>query len=155
LIRYGGHKYAAGLSIARSEIESFRKKLSEVSRQLLTDEDLIPKIDIDAEIALEDVDEKLIDTLELFAPFGPSNARPVFVTRHLEVAGDPVVVGNNHLKLRLRQQDSVLDAIGFGMGRFALPLARARRADFAYSLEFNEWNGQRKIQLRLRDIHLQ
>jgi len=154
LIRYGGHKYAAGLSIARSEIESFRRKMSEVSRQLLSDEDLIPKLDVDAEIRFDEIDEKLIDVLELFAPFGPANMRPVFVSRHSELVGDPVVVGNNHLKLRLRQQDKVIDAIGFGMGRFALPLARARRADFAYSLEFNEWNGQRRIQLRLRDIHL-
>jgi len=161
LIRYGGHKYAAGLSISRSEIESFRRKMSEVSRQLLSDEDLIPKLEVDAEIRFDEIDENLVDTLELFAPFGPANMRPVFVSRHSELAGDPVVVGNNHLKLRLRQQDSVFDAIGFGMGRLALPLARARRADFAFSLEFNEWpknghkwNGQRRIQLRLRDIHL-
>jgi single-stranded-DNA-specific exonuclease len=154
LIRYGGHKYAAGLSIARAEIEPFRNKLCEVSRQLLTDEDLIPKIEVDAEIGLEDVDEKLVDTLELFAPFGPANTRPVFVSRRLELAGDPIVVGNNHLKFRVRQYDRVLDAIGFGMGNRALPLARAGRADLAYTLEFNEWNSQRRIQLRLKDLHL-
>ncbi|MGH8003971.1 MAG: single-stranded-DNA-specific exonuclease RecJ, partial [Limisphaerales bacterium] len=142
LLRYGGHKYAAGLSIARSEIESFRRKINEVSRQLLSDEDLIPRLEVDAEVGLNEVNDQLVETLELFAPFGPANSRPVFVTRGLELAGLPVLVGNNHLKFRARQGNQIHEAIGFGMGNWLPRLAsvaeRAGFVDLAYTLDFNE-----------------
>lgn len=156
LLRYGGHKYAAGLSIARSEIPGFRRKINEVSRRLLSEEDLIPRLDVDAEVSLEEVDEVLVETLELFAPFGPGNTRPIFVSRGLELAGLPVLVGNNHLKFRVRQGTGIREAIGFGMGSF-LPrvLSCAERGglvDLAYTLDFNEWYGQRRIQLHVKDL---
>ncbi len=158
LLRYGGHKYAAGLSIARSEIESFRRKINEVSSRLLSDEDLIPRLEVDAELGLAEVTGKLVETLELFAPFGPANSRPIFVTRGLELAGLPALVGNNHLKFRVRQGNQVLEAIGFGMGgwlpRLAPVVDRSGFVDLAYTLDFNEWNGQKKIQLQLKDIRL-
>lgn len=158
LLRYGGHKYAAGLSIARSEIESFRQKINEVSHQLLSDEDMIPRLEVDAEIGLQEVNDHLVETLELFAPFGPANSRPVFVTRGLELAGLPTMVGNNHVKFRVRQGNQVLEAIGFGMGNWLPRLfsvaERAGFVDLAYTLDFNEWNGQKKIQLQLKDIRL-
>ena len=158
LIRYGGHKYAAGLSIARSEIEPFRRKINEVSRQLLSDEDLIPRLEVDAEVGLYEVDERLVETLELFAPFGPANSRPVFVSRGLELAGLPALVGNNHVKFRVRQGNLMREAIGFGMGswlpRLAAVAERSGFVDLAYTLDFNEWNGQKKIQLHLKDVRL-
>ncbi|HXF48614.1 MAG TPA: single-stranded-DNA-specific exonuclease RecJ [Verrucomicrobiae bacterium] len=158
LLRYGGHKYAAGLSIARSEIEPFRRKINEVSSRLLSDEDLIPRLEVDAEVGLHEVNDRLVETLELFAPFGPANSRPVFVTRGLELAGLPALVGNNHVKFRVRQGNLVHEAIGFGMGsqlpRLAAVAERSGFLDLAYTLDFNEWNGQKKIQLHLKDIRL-
>ena len=158
LLRYGGHKYAAGLSIARSEIETFRRKIKEVSHQMLSDEDLIPRLGVDAEVGLSEVDDKLVETLELFAPFGPANSRPIFVSRGLEFAGRPAVVGTSHLKFRVRQDNQVLEAIGFGMGgllpRVQSSAERGGFVDLAYTLDFNDWNGQRRIQLQLKDIRL-
>jgi single-stranded-DNA-specific exonuclease len=158
LLRYGGHKYAAGLSIARSEIETFRRKINEVSSRLLSDEDLIPRLEVDAEVVLTEVNDHLVETLELFAPFGPANSRPVFVTRGLELAGLPALVGNNHIKFRVRQGNLMHEAIGFGMGswlpRLAAVAERSGFVDLAYTLDFNEWNGQKKIQLHLKDIRL-
>ncbi|MCI0406061.1 MAG: DHH family phosphoesterase [candidate division Zixibacteria bacterium] len=158
LLRYGGHKYAAGLSIARSEIEGFRRKINEVSSRLLSDEDLIPRLEVDAELGLNEVNERLVETLELFAPFGPANSRPIFVTRGLELAGLPALVGNNHIKFRVRQGNLIHEAIGFGMGswlpRLASTAERSGFVDLAYTLDFNEWNGQKKIQLHLKDIRL-
>src|SRR3989304_6081813 len=125
---------------------------------MLSDEDLIPRLGVDAEVGLSEVDDKLVETLELFAPFGPANSRPIFVSRGLEFAGRPAVVGASHLKFRVRQDNQVLEAIGFGMGgllpRVQSSAERGGFVDLAYTLDFNDWNGQRRIQLQLKDIRL-
>jgi len=155
LIRYGGHKYAAGLSIAPEKIESFRKCLNEVSTEMLTEEDLIPKLNIDAELDLEFITDDLVDILEKFAPFGPQNMRPVFVTFGCEIVGTPHIVGKKHLKFRIRKGDNVLDCIGFNQGDFLNRLNyRPMIVDIAYIIEYNIWNGMKRIQIRTKAIKL-
>jgi single-stranded-DNA-specific exonuclease len=155
LLKYGGHKYAAGLSISSKEIESFKEKFKLVSARIIKDEDLIPRLTVDAELELEEIQDGLISALELFAPFGPGNLKPVFVTRGLELADDAYVVGNNHLRLRVKKNGIIMDAIGFNLGDFAKPLAmRGTKIDLAYVLELNVWNGNSKIQMRLKDLHM-
>jgi single-stranded-DNA-specific exonuclease len=155
LIRYGGHKYAAGLSIAPEKIESFRKCLNEVSTEMLTEEDLIPKLNIDAELDLEFITEDLVDILERFSPFGPQNMRPVFVTFGCEIVGTPHIVGKKHLKFRIRKGDNVLDCIGFNQGDFLNKLNyRPMIVDIAYIIEYNIWNGMKRIQIRTKAIKL-
>jgi len=153
LIRYGGHKYAAGLTILPENIDKFREKLIRVSGEMLTDEDLIPKLYVDAEIEPEQVTDDFVQLLEKFSPFGPMNMRPIFLTRNLEVVGQPYKVGKNHLKMKVRKGDVVLDVIGFGFGDLVRPLSmRAGTIDMAYVIEFNHWNGVARIQLRVKDI---
>jgi single-stranded-DNA-specific exonuclease len=153
LIRYGGHKYAAGLTILPENIEEFRKKLLAVSKEMVADEDMIPKMYIDAEISLEHIDTDFLDLLESFSPFGPMNTRPVFLTRRIEVVGQPHVVGKNHLKMKVRQGDAIFDVIGFGFGEMVRPLSiRSGTIDMAYVIEYNSWNGTKRIQLRVKDI---
>jgi single-stranded-DNA-specific exonuclease len=153
LIRYGGHKYAAGLTILPEKVENFRKKMIDVSNKMLSDEDMIPKLYIDAEIELNQIDYDFLDVLELFSPFGPMNMRPIFLTRNLEVLGQPYQVGKNHLKMKVRKGDTILDVIGFGFGDLVRPLAmRAGTVDMAYVIEYNHWNGVDRIQLRVKDI---
>jgi len=153
LIRYGGHKYAAGLTILPENVDRFREKMIAVSKEMLTDEDLIPRLFIDAEIELDQIDSDFVDILELFSPFGPMNMRPIFLTRNLEVVGQPYKVGKNHLKMRVRKGDTVLDVIGFGFGELVRPLSmRAGTIDMAYVIEYNHWNGVARIQLRVKDI---
>jgi single-stranded-DNA-specific exonuclease len=155
LIRYGGHKYAAGLSIHPSDIDTFRQKLNQVSTRMLSDDDLIPKLQIDSELELDEISEELVEVLEKFAPFGPQNMRPVFITSQAEVVGTPHRVGTNHLKLKVRRGDKVFDVIGFGFGDFITRLhGHPTYVDLAYVLEFNNWNGMNRIQLRLKDIKL-
>ncbi len=155
LIRYGGHKYAAGLSIDPANIEPFREKLNQVSTRMLTDEDLVPKLEIDAELELESIDENLVNVLEQFAPFGPHNMRPVFVTYQCEVVGTAHRVGTNHLKFKVRRGGEVFDCIGFGFGDFLNKMhTRPTFVDIVYVLEFNSWNGADRIQLRIKDIKL-
>jgi single-stranded-DNA-specific exonuclease len=153
LIRYGGHKYAAGLTIRPENVEKFRKRMIEVSGQMLTDEDLIPKLFIDAEIEPDQITSEFVDILELFSPFGPMNTRPIFLTRNLEVVGQPYRVGKNHLKMKVRKGDNAFDVIGFGFGELVRPLSiRAGTVDMAYVIEYNSWNGVDRIQLRVKDI---
>lgn len=155
LSRYGGHKYAAGLSIDPAKIEPFREKLNQVSTRMLSEEDLIPKLQIDSELELEQIDENLVTILEKFAPFGPQNMRPVFVTYQAEVVGSPHVVGSNHLKFKVRRNHKVFDCIGFGFGDYMTKMhMRPLYLDMVYVLEFNNWNGANKIQLRIKDLRV-
>jgi len=155
LIRYGGHKYAAGLSISPQDINPFREKFKKVSDQRLKDDDLVPKLFLDAELELAQIDTNLMKLLDLFAPFGPQNHRPIFQTRNLSVWGGPYVVGNNHLRLRVKKDKAVFDCIGFGLGDMSKPLSmKGVRLDLAYVLETNYWNDTYKIQLRIKDLKI-
>ncbi len=155
LLKYGGHKYAAGLSISSKEIETFKERFKQISASKLKDDDLIPKLCVDAEIELEEINDELLSALELFAPFGPGNLKPVFATRELEVTEEPYIVGKNHLRLKVRKNGMVMDAIGFNLGDFAKPLAmRGTMVDLAYVVEVNIWNGNTKIQMRLKDLRI-
>jgi single-stranded-DNA-specific exonuclease len=153
LLRFGGHKYAAGLCIAADKIDDFRERLKRVSSQLLTSEDLVPKLEIDVEADLFELNEHVVDTLERFAPFGPQNMRPVFLTRGLEVVGQPHIVGNNHLKFKVRKNGAVFDCIGFGFGDYLRWMnMKPAYIEMAYVVERNYWNENVRVQLRVKDI---
>lgn len=155
LLRYGGHKYAAGLTINPTKITAFRDRMKEVSRRLLTDDDLVAKLYIDSEIELSQINDAFLDVLETFAPFGPQNMRPVFLTRNCEILGQPYCVGKNHLKMKVRKGDSVFDVIGFGFGDWVRNLSgRGNLVDLVYVVEYNSWNDHTRIQLRLKDMKL-
>jgi len=155
LLRYGGHKYAAGLTIDPKNIEAFRDQLKNVSGEMLTDEDLVAKLYIDSEIELSDINRDFLDVIETFAPFGPQNMRPIFLTRNCEVLGQPYCVGRNHLKMKVRKGSSVFDIIGFGFGEWARQLSgRGSLLDLVYVIEYNTWEGNTRIQLRLKDLKL-
>ena len=155
LLKYGGHKYAAGLSILPENIDCFREKLKMITDKKLKDEDLVPKITIDSEVELEGIDHKLVDMLELFSPFGPQNLRPVFITKSLEVFGEPYIVGNNHLRFKVKKNDKVFDAIGFGLGDWAKPLSMKKiKIDLVYVVGKNEWNDSIQLQLQVRDLRI-
>lgn len=153
LLRYGGHKYAAGLTIAPDKIDAFRKRFKAVTAERLSPTDLIKKLPIDADLDLDDIDFNFVSMLERFAPFGPENPKPIFVTRNLQVVGEPRIVGHNHLRMRVRSGRKVFDSIGFGLGEFAKQLAiYGLDFDMAYAVERNVYNGITKIQLNIKDI---
>lgn len=155
LIKYGGHKYAAGLSIKPENIPEFREKFREVSSKFLTPEDIVPKLFIDLEIELSEITDEFMDAIEAFSPFGPMNMRPIFLTRNCEVVGTPYTVGNNHLKLKIRKGDALFDAIGFGFGDMAQTISdKGCLVDIVYAVEYNTYNDNTQIQIRLRDIKL-
>ena len=150
---YGGHKYAAGLTIKQENIPAFAEKFKAVADRQITDDDLIPRMRVDCEVELKDFDERLMRLLKLMGPFGPLNLRPVFVSRNLNVVGEASVVGSNHLKLSVEQNGVKMNAIGFNLGdQIERVVANKGVLDCAYVVEENYWNGRKELQLRLKDI---
>ena len=151
LLQFGGHKYAAGLTVEVDRLGEFKEAFALVAKELLTTELLTPEIRIDAEIDLSDLTPKFIRVLNQFAPFGPQNMRPVFAVRNAEILGTPRIVGNKHLRFKVRQGNKVLDAIGFNLGPLIDRLAK-RRADLAFSIDESDYSGEMVPQLKIRDL---
>ncbi len=153
MLRYGGHKYAAGLSIKRENIPEFSARFKAVARRRLSEDDLIPKLLIDLYVDLDEISDQFLDALEQFAPFGPQNARPVFMAANVELAGSPYIVGNNHLKFKATKGGRIFDCIGFNMGARAKGLIEHGGAiDLAYVPERVYWNNAERLQLRIKDF---
>ena len=148
LSSYGGHRYAAGLTIERDQIEAFRDRFEELVSKSCKPTDFIPKIRIDAEVALPLIEKDLIEELAAVAPFGPSNPKPVFCSNEVSVLGSRIV-GKNNLKLKL-EEGCVYDAIGFRMGH--LHPVESKHVKIAFVPQINEWQGVKNIQLELMDI---
>jgi single-stranded-DNA-specific exonuclease len=127
----------------------------DVSNRTLSSDDIIPKLNIDLEIELSDIDDSFMDSIEAFSPFGPHNMRPIFLTRNCEVVGQPYVVGKNHLKMKIRKGDIVFDVIGFGFGDMARVISsKGSLIDIVYVIEYNTYNDITRKQIRLKDIKL-
>jgi single-stranded-DNA-specific exonuclease len=153
LIGYGGHKYAAGLTIERDNIGKFRERFNKIAYEHLDKELLAPKLRIEGEIRLSDINSRLYKFLKLLAPFGPQNMRPVFLSQKLQVVGTPSIVGNNHLKFKVRQDGVVLDAIGFNLGDLLYRIEPgAGNLDMTYVIEENTYLGRTTLQLRVKDL---
>jgi len=154
--QFGGHKYAAGLTLKKENLEAFTAKFESVVSENLQEDMLIPKVSIDAALNLADIDHKLYRILRQMAPFGPGNMSPVFMSKQVVDRGYGRKIGQEktHLKLSVTDanQSQFLDCIGFGMAdKFEL-IKDGQQFDIAYVLEDNEWNGNINLQLRLKDI---
>ncbi len=149
LIAFGGHKNAAGLSMVAEDIPAFIKKFEHIVYETMRTGDFIPSIEIDAQIPLSMLTNDLLEDLEKLAPFGVCNPAPVFCSYDLKYYS-AMVVGNGHLKLRIKEDGAFYDAIGFNMGtRHTLHDEEIR---LAFVPQFNEWQGIKSIQLKLKDI---
>ena len=151
-LQFGGHKYAAGFTIKAGSIAEFKNRFNEVAINILQPDDLIPKIKIDDEIVLDIVTPELIRMINLLAPFGPGNACPLFVSYGLTVVGEPRIVGHNHLKFRVNQNNVVIDAIAFNRGEDIERLRKTPVIDLAYNIEENNWMDRKNIQLKVKDL---
>ena len=152
---FGGHPSAAGLTIKESRLEEFRGRFSEVAAQWASSARTVRTLQVDAEVNLTDVNFGLIQELESLHPFGAGNPEPTLAVRGLDIL-DARVVGEKHLKLRVRQGRSyIFDSIGFRMGSLEdLGLRAGRPIDLAFSPERNHWNGQDRVQLRIKALRM-
>lgn len=152
LVRFGGHRAAAGISIERGRVDDFAERFNDVAKETLSPQDLVHDLRIDLELALSDADFELDALLRHFEPFGIGNAAPVFIARGVRLSAPPRAVGDGHLKLRLEQNGAYLDAIGWGLGPLAATLSQGDAIDAAFRLERDDWNGASRMQARLADI---
>jgi single-stranded-DNA-specific exonuclease len=153
LVRFGGHRVAAGCSIRRERVDAFREAFNGCAAAALGEDDLVPEVRIDLEMELRHADGDLVRMLRHAGPFGAGNATPVFAARGVHSVGRPRVVGNGHLKLRLGGAGAALDAIGFGMaGRWEDARLADGPLDVAFKLEENTWNGRTSVQAKLVDL---
>ena len=154
---HGGHRKAAGFTIEESKISLVRQRLIELAQKKLDEEKLKPTLTIDMELSLEDLSLTLYDQLATLAPFGEGNPQPVFASRKVNIV-DAFLVGNGnqHLKLNIKSQTSNVkfDAIAFNMGGLYNQLSPEKPVDIAYNLAADEWNGQRRLELKLKDIKI-
>lgn len=153
--QFGGHTYAAGLTLHTAQYEAFKEKFETVVANSIDKTHLTPEITIDAEINLEDITPKFYRIIKQFAPFGPGNMKPVFMTRHCRDTGYARGVGEEekHLKLTLTQNgSSPVAAIGFNLGHKLSLVAHRNPFSAVYTLAENEWNGEINLQLNLKDM---
>ncbi len=154
--QFGGHKYAAGLTLLESQYDGFKQKFEEVVSGSIDKRLLTPEIAIDAELALDDISPKFHRILKQFAPHGPGNMSPVFLTKNLKDTGYGKCVGGDdlHLKCRVKQSHSSvsIDAIGFNLGNKCELITDKKKFNAVYSLDENEWNGNVSLQLKLKDL---
>ena len=149
---YGGHAFAAGLTVTRERLPALRERLEQLVRERLVPDDYVSKLEIDADLTLQECDLDLIHWLERAAPHGLDNPEPVFRTQEAIVESVQRVGGGRHLRLWVRDATGVREAIGFGLGEQAGGIAKARRCALAFIPERNDWMGETRIQLRLREV---
>ena len=147
--RFGGHDHAAGFVLEANRIADLREELEVYARRELTEELLTPEIIVDAEVNLAELPRERIDAVRSLSPFGAGNPEPLFYASAVDVLQSQVV-GERHLRLRLRQGTAVAEAIGFGLSKEAP--RKGDRIDVVFTPDINRWQGNEKIQLRLEDL---
>ena len=161
LEQFGGHKYAAGLTLRPENVEAFKKKFEEVVSSTITDDMLIPEIEIDAEIKLNDITPSFYNILKQLAPFGPGNMDPVFMTENVSDKGYASIVGKDHLKMDLLQKgqrigdggrEKSFPSIGFGLGEHYEFVAKKNPFRVCYNIRKQEWEGKTYLQLQVKDL---
>ena len=153
LKNYGGHPMAAGLTISEEKFEDFKKAFLSFAESTISEGDMEPRLKLDAEIQLNDINKRFMRFLELLGPYGPGNMRPRFAAKNLKVVGNPRIIGNGkHIRFRVKQEKTSFPAIGFNLSEHYEDLIKGNSVDLAFVVEVNEWRGKSTIQLNLRDI---
>ena len=157
LEHFGGHKYAAGLSMKPENVDEFRRRFEAYIREHLSLEDLVPELEVDLKINFHDITAKFMRILNQFAPFGPGNSAPVFWSDNIiDAGGSRPVGGHKHLKLTVRQlgddERNVFSGIAFQKGDLFSRIHSGEPFSICYNLEYNYWQGKTTLQLNVKDI---
>ena len=155
LEKFGGHKYAAGLTVKKSNLDAFIKEFEKVVSKSITSDQLEPEIEVDMEIDIKNVTPKLYRIIKQFAPFGPKNRTPNFVSRGVQDCGYGKKVGSDksHLRLVLNTaEDQTITSIGFGMADCFEKTNENKKFDICYTIDENKWQGKTSLQIKLKDL---
>jgi single-stranded-DNA-specific exonuclease len=154
LLGYGGHFAAAGMTLLPENVQSFADAFEKEVSALITEEQLVPEMIIDAEISFPEINNSFYSILSQMEPFGPENMRPVFIARKVMDYGFSKVVKEQHLRFVLKQNNVTLTGIGFNMAA-KFPLLQTRQPiDAVFTIDENEWNGEKNLQMKMLDIRL-
>jgi single-stranded-DNA-specific exonuclease len=155
IIQFGGHKYAAGLTLNPEQIDLFRSAFEAYTKESILPDQREPSISYDLEISFKDLNFKLLRILNQMAPFGPKNMRPIFATHQCKDAGGSRLVGSNKKHLRFDIIDSFGDrfsGIGFDMGQYIMEIKKQKPFSILYNIEENQYNGNTSLQLKVKNI---
>lgn len=156
LENFGGHTYAAGLTLRPENIDAFSAKFERIVSETIRPEQMVPQIEVDAEISLGEITSRFFETLKRFRPYGPGNLKPVFVTRDVYDFGTSKVVGKDkeHLKMELIESTSpkIIKGIAFGKGHLLEKLKQSQPFDICYTIEENVYDKHFSVQLMVKDI---
>jgi single-stranded-DNA-specific exonuclease len=149
LEKYGGHEMAAGLTIQEKDVDDFAEQFRRVARELLSDDDLLPRLRLDHEIRFAELNHDFLEWHEMLQPFGNGNPQPLFFARGVETAVAPRVVGENHLALVLRQENYQRRAIFFGAAALSLP---AQPWDVAFRIRPDDYEDETRLEMRVEGV---
>jgi single-stranded-DNA-specific exonuclease len=153
LEHFGGHMYAAGLTLKLDNIQAFRERFENAVSAVITEDQLSPQIEVDQKLRLNMINEKFFRILDQMAPFGPGNMQPVFVSENVVDDGRSKVLKEEHLRLSIKQEDSLsINAIGFGMAGYYKRISSKEPFHICYNISENEYNGTKSLQLIIKDI---
>ena len=151
LEKYGGHEMAVGLSLKKENFQKFADKFEEIAKNAHTEE-IESVINIDKEITLKDVNIETVESLKALEPFGEANKLPVFIYKNLKIDSIRALSEGKHLKLTLKDGNTIINGIGFNMGKYAEEFRISDKIDVLGVLEINSFNGRDTIQINMRDI---
>jgi single-stranded-DNA-specific exonuclease len=153
LEHFGGHMYAAGLTLKLDNVQAFREKFEEAVSSVITEDQLSPQIEVDLKLKLSQINDKFYKILDQMSPFGPGNMQPVFVSENVVDDGRSKVLKEQHLKLSIKQDDSgPVNAIAFGMAEYYKRISSKEPFHICYNIAENEYNGIKTLQLIIKDI---
>jgi len=154
LLGYGGHFAAAGMTLLPENIEAFTNKFEQVVSETIQEDSLIPEIVIDAEVTFNDLTLSFYNIIHQMEPYGPENLRPVFVVRNVVDSGNSKVVKEQHIRFCLKQNNCSFKGIGFNMAEKFSLIESKQLLDVVFTIEENDWNGQKSLQLKVIDCKL-
>ena len=149
--KFGGHSMAVGITVKKDNLEKFKKEFEQIATQSKIDE-IIPIINIDAKVDLSDIDKEMVESLKQLEPFGEANKMPVFAFKNLKIDSIRALSEGKHLKLTLKDNNYIINAIGFNIGYLANEYRIGDKIDVAGVLEINTFNGIDNLQINIKDI---
>ena len=154
LVQFGGHAYAAGLTINENSLDSFRSAINEVGRRILSDENLVPELFLDGSLKISEIDETLYEQVTLLEPFGAENPPPIFLIQDVSIHGLKMIGRDeSHVRFQAIQGDAGIDAVGFNLAKeFTSIDKKLDKVDLACEFQINDWDGRNKLELKVLDL---
>lgn len=152
LLGYGGHFYAAGMTLEPAKVEAFRTRFEEVVSATITDEMLIPEINIDAVVTLADLKQNFFNIIKRMEPFGPENVQPLLMISGVTDSGYSRIVKDVHIRFSVKQGSILFNGIGFNLASKFHLLQNGEPVDIVFTLEENDWNNEKHLQLKVLDL---